>query len=519
VTERGDSIRSRYAVTFATQCLQLAASFVTAGIVPRALGPTVYGNYSFLMNTAGTIRGVLDSSAQQAFFTFSSQSRESGRLTKLYAALLLVQCGLSLAFVGVSALAGITGWIWPAQALDQIVWATLLDWALFLAVSLRQLGDSKGLTIRAQVISLTASFLNVGSLTLLATVGDLNFYTLVLVNFTTAVTACAGLVHWLLVGNRELCWAGGLHGRVREYVERWWRFAAPLLVIEYCSPLVAYLSSYLVQAWYGADEQAYLAIASRWSTLVLVVTTSALPIVWREVAYALAQSDVERAARVYLRFNGLLFFLTVVLSFWFSRAGGPLVVLVAGDQYRAAVPVLAVMAFYPVAQTSGQLNIAVFKAAERTGHFRNISIVLSVPDVLLTYVLLAPPGGVVPGLGLGALGVALKLTGVGLVGVQVYERSNFRWLGLSYTRALVQKTVTVLAVGTLAAALLWGLEPVVEARLGVGELTSLALTSALYLVLAGAIVLAWPEMVALTRGEIAAASAAAGRRALSMVGR
>ena len=77
-----ESVKRRYAATLFTQFMQLSASVITAGIAPRALGPASYGSYNFLLNTASTIQSFLDPSATQAFFTFSSQDRRSGSLTK-----------------------------------------------------------------------------------------------------------------------------------------------------------------------------------------------------------------------------------------------------------------------------------------------------------------------------------------------------------------------------------------------------------------------------------------------------
>ena len=99
-----------------------------------------------------TVRGFLEPSVQQAFFTFSSQEKRSGTLTRLYAWWLLGQLGLTLVLIGIAVEARLVGQLWPGQRLDQIVWVTLLDWIMFLALSLQQLGDSKGLTIWPQVV-------------------------------------------------------------------------------------------------------------------------------------------------------------------------------------------------------------------------------------------------------------------------------------------------------------------------------------------------------------------------------
>src|SRR6202163_1741661 len=132
---RPGSGRARYGVTLRAQVFRLMLSLISATIVPRALGPAVYGNYSFLLSTSATLRGVLDTGTQQAFFTFSSQEHASGSLTRLYALVLSVQFSIVLVVIAVAGAVGKTEWLWHAQRLDQIFLGTVLDLLLFLALS------------------------------------------------------------------------------------------------------------------------------------------------------------------------------------------------------------------------------------------------------------------------------------------------------------------------------------------------------------------------------------------------
>ncbi len=499
-----EGIRRRYTATLLTQCVQMMSSAVTAAIVPRALGPIGYGNYNFLLSTAATLRGFLEPSAQQSFFTFSSQDDQTGPLTKLYCVSLVIQLALTLSIIGVSAIIGITGWFWPSQKLNQIAWVTLMDWVIFLGLSLRQLGDSKSLTVCPQAISALVSMIAVVGLIGLLRLGWLNLYTYVWLNLSTGLLSGAALGYYLLVRHGDLCWKGSLHGNVWAYLRRWWHYAAPLIAVEYYTPFVAWLSIYLVQTWYGSVEQGYFALASRWSALVLVFSSSALMIMWREIANAMGAGDRARAAHVYFRFNRLLFFLALTLCCWLSMSSRTLVAAFAGDEYGAAVPVLMIMAFYPLQQTAGQISTAALKGAEQTKVFRNLSMLLSIPDLALTYLLLAPPTAAVPGLGLGAIGVAIRMVGYGLLSVQAYEWSSFRLFGLSYGRSLAQNLACAGVAGISAIGILGGLEGLLRVRLGLNSLLSLGVVSPLYFVFIGVSIFVWPRLIGFSRSEVVA---------------
>jgi O-antigen/teichoic acid export membrane protein len=496
---KSESVSSRYVVTLSAQVFRLMLSLISATIVPRTLGPSVYGNYSFLLSTSSTLRGVLDTGTQQAFFTFSSQERASGSLTRLYALVLCVQFSIVAAIIGLAGATGKTEWLWHAQRFDQIVLVTILDWLLFLALSLQQLGDSKGLTAYQQLIGAAAALLTVVGLLLLRVTDSLSFYSFVWVSLAGAGLNCIVLIYRLLVVNRALFWNGAI--TVRDYAARWWRFTRPLILLQYYFPVVAYLGLFLIQKWYGSVEQGYYALALQWCGFAMVFTNSGVWIFWREIAHHATSQDLRVAAGVYEQFSTLFFLLALVLACWLSASSAILVQLVAGERFHPATAVLAIMAFYPVSQTLGQLSMVSLKAMERTGSYARWSIALTVPDVLLTYVLLAPPSAPVPGLHLGAVGLALKTAVYGLVSVQVFDWLNCHFLGIRYRAMLGRRMVALTTVGAIAAVLLGAGGPLLRSR-GVGGVTALTLSSGAYAVAIAAGIWWCPGLAGLTRAQL-----------------
>lgn len=496
-----ESLRRRYAATLLTQFIQLTATLVTSGIVPRALGPASFGNYNFLLNTASTIRSFLDPSANQAFFTFSSQEKQSGPLTKTYALLLLLQIIIIFSLIGILAVLQSTNLLWPHQTIDQILWVTVLEWCLFVTASLRQLGDSKGLTVRTQAIVLFTAFINVFGLVGLNYFKALNFYTYVWLNLFTALLIGCALCYWLLIVNRTLTWEGSLHGNISAYIKRWWSYASPLILLEYYKPIVAYLGIYLLQRWYGSAEQGYFALAAKWSAFVLVFTTSALSIFWREIAHAMANDEQESATKIYSKFTNLLFFLALVLCTWLSFNSGLLVEILVGDEYQAAIPVLALMAFYPLQQTYGQINIAALKGAEKTKIVRNLGVWLSIPDVLLSYFLLASSTAPIPGLNLGAIGIAIRMVIYGLMSVQMYEWMSHKTFGLNFMKTFIQKisvAIIILTCGWLTLTML----RVQLSRLDFPPHYVFLLNTAIYFTTVSIIVFLRPQLLGISRNEM-----------------
>ena len=147
------------------------------------------------------------------------------------------------------------------------------------------------------------------------------------------------------------------------------------------------------------------------------------------------------------------------------------------------------------------MNWAAFLPSERPRQYKNLGILLSIPHLLLTYLLLAPRHARIPGLELGAMGVALKMVAFGLITVQVYAWLNARFFQISYARALWDKLRTVGFVGLCAAVAFFGVGAWTRAEgsLGYGAIT--ALTSAVYFALAVFGTHRWPQLAGVSRAD------------------
>src|SRR4051812_33424052 len=112
-TQPNESVQRRFAVTLVVRLSQMAMSFLSASLVPRALGARSFGSYTFLTSATATTRGFAEPSVEQAVYTFSSQKPRTGSLTKLYAVWLVVQLSVLVAFVGIASWTGLSHTLWP----------------------------------------------------------------------------------------------------------------------------------------------------------------------------------------------------------------------------------------------------------------------------------------------------------------------------------------------------------------------------------------------------------------------
>ena len=430
-TRKIDSVRRRYLITLASNLVFFFARLVTAGIVPRALGPKQLGDFSFLSRVSGSFRNLFNLETSSAFFNYNSKHEHTGPAVKAYSVWLLGQLILSISLVVLAVVVGLKELIWPGQQFKYIIWVITFDWVFFSASILRQLSDSKGYTTRAQLINLALSLTNIALLVIFALTGILNLGKYIAIQ--TFCSACISLciIIFVIAPHKDIYWLGSAKKHLREIAKYFYKFCHPLVVVVLVGFAFTYLDRLFLQRFFGSVEQGYFHIASSWAAFATVFTASILSIYKREMAHSLGKDNSIHAAGIFSRYLKMMYFLTLVLAMFLAFHAETLLTMIAGPGFKKAASVVMIMAFYPILQVYGQLGGAAFYASERTGLLRNISIVSKLLGIPLSYFLLAPSTMLIPGLGLGAVGLAVKSVIWSLVVTQVYLIYNCRFFKIS----------------------------------------------------------------------------------------
>lgn len=101
-----------------------------------------------------------------------------------------------------------------------------------------------------------------------------------------------------------------------------------------------------------------------------------------------------------------------------------------GTDFENAWISLSIMFLYPIHQSLGQITSTVYMATNNTKHYVIIGNISLVVSIIVVYLFLAPNTLFIPGLNLGATGVALKMVLVQMVfvNIQIIHISNiFKW--------------------------------------------------------------------------------------------
>lgn len=146
-------------------------------------------------------------------------------------------------------------------------------------------------------------------------------------------------------------------------------------------------------------------------------------------------TETCRIQVLYKKVSRSLYFvgaLTSCILILFSRE---ILSLLLGPAYEPGWPVFALMLFYPIHQSIGQVTGTMLYALGRTKTKTLLGLIFMGVSIIMTFIFLAPRLWIIPGLQLGAVGLALKmvicqLLDVTLMGFYVarYISAQYDWI-------------------------------------------------------------------------------------------
>lgn len=425
------SIKVRFLSTFITNILRVGISFFAGMVIARILGPGEYGNFHFLLGSFASLGILVNMASSSAFYTFICQRQRGRKFFLFYACWVLFQLLILLLLV-LFLPDSIRQKIWLGHPFGLVILALVASFTMNqLWKFVTQIGESIRDTVGVQVRNLALAVAYLACVTVLGGFHIVSVKNLFILNFILSLLFSA-LYAW------RVYQAGSLSDEndedLRGVLGEFKHFCLPLVIYTGIGFLYSFADYWLLQKFGGSVQQGYYAIGARFAALSLIVTTSILQVFWKEIAEANSLGNMERVRMLYHRVARSIYFISAVISCVMIPFSKEILVLLLGPSYKAAWFPLSLMFLYPIHQSMGQITGTMFYATEKTKAQSYIGICLMAISIPTAYILLAPKSAIMPGFQLGAMGLAMKMVGCQILGVNIsaffvarYTKSSFDW--------------------------------------------------------------------------------------------
>ncbi len=436
------SIRWRFGIGIASSAMRLGISVASMMTVARLLGPVDYGRLTFLAASMAAFRQCLDLGTSTAFFTLVSGNHRGPAFLRRYWSWLALQLVVGMLTVGLVLPQEVFASLWTGEGRVLVALAlvaTFTQGAVWNAAS--QLGEANRETARTHAIALAASATHLIAVIALWHWGILAIWTIF------AATALEwGVASWAAARlyRRGPHLGGAPEGSTRDFIREFASICLPLVPYGILGFGSQFGERWMLQRWGGPEQQGLFGIAQQLSTVAFVTTGALTPLLWKEAAVFQEGGETKRATDLYASSSGFLFLASASLASMLIPWSGEILRAAAGQQYSGAVFTFTIMLLYPVHQSIGQAQGALFYATRRATMQVVLGSTTMLVGLVVSYALLAPDSMSVPGLGLAAAGLAYRLVAVQAVSVTVAD-----WILLGRRRCLRRFGLQVVLMGAM----------------------------------------------------------------------
>lgn len=398
------SVKFRFMASLLATTIRMGLGFVTGLIVARGLGTANFGNYSFLLGSFTSITTLLDMGTSSAFYTFLSQRKHSTKFYLYYISWLVIQFVFIMVLITFIFPQTWRDKVWLGLPKEMIILSFL---ASFMATKIWPTVMQAGEAIRETVLVQLGNIL-LAALYFCIVLAMIFLHYFTIPNLFVALTSTNLLFSLILAKRLKKDLIAEAEDGFLDVFGRFRSYCGPLAIYGLVGFAYSFADVWLLQKFGGAVEQGLYSVGYRFGAVCLIATTSILRIFWKEIAEANELGDKERLYNLYIKTSRSLCFVSAFGACFLIPFSKEILSLL-GSEYKAGYICLAIMFIYPIYQSLGQINGSYFHATTQTRLHSTIGIIMMIVSAPVTYLVLAPSSNMIPGLGLGSVGLALKM--------------------------------------------------------------------------------------------------------------
>jgi len=472
-------------------------AFSAGVIIARSLGPAQYGNFNFLLGSFTALIVLVDMASSSAFYTILSKDKQGIRFFLHYVIWLIIQL-LILVIIVLLLPETIKNKIWLGHSTSLIMLALIASFTMRKIWEFTtQIGESIRDTLRVQVRSFTLATFYLISVLLLASYNIMNLQWLFVVNaILYFLFSILYAVMVFKIGEFSTIKSKDFTSYFNDFNE----FCYPLIPYTIIGFLYTFADYWLLQRYGGSIQQGYYAIGYRFSTIVLIATTSILQVFWKEISEAYSNKNIERVRLLYSSISKSFFFGGMVISSFVIPYSRQIIDLFLGFSYRDAWLPLSLMFFYPVHQSMGQITGTMLFAMGKTKTASYIGIFFMLISILFAYIILAPKSAIVPGFQMGATGLAIKMIVCQIMGVNISAFFVARYIHISFDWIHQIKVLCLLPISLISK--LFSNYLFISTSIQYNTILSMIISGILYLLSIAVLIYYFPLITGLDRIQI-----------------
>lgn len=396
-TQKTNSLSQRYFKKLTSNAISLVSGFVITSIVPKALGPLAYGQYSYIVDLFNQFFVFLESGSSNALYNKVSQKTENIKLIKKYLLFILLINLIILGSYLIASISGLSHYIFSDLTFNLIFLGFLMGSFSWLQTILVKILDGLGLTTEMEQLRIFTAFIKVVAIIGLFTLSLLDIYSFFVFQILSTLILNILFIYIIYKVYKNITNKEFTEEETKENFKYFWSYSHPLFLYTLIATLSLVADRWLIKTYSGLTEQGYFALASQIATVCFIFSSSMTPLFHREIAINWSEKNKERSILIIETAFSILYLIASYLGVFCAVNADSIVHLLAGPQFQGQTLAYALMFLFPIHQTYGQLVGGIYYATDNTKSYRNLGSIVIIIGIILSFIVLNPNIG--PSLG------------------------------------------------------------------------------------------------------------------------
>lgn len=438
-----DSLKKRYIIKLFSNIVSGIIGIVLVAIVPKALGAVAYGQFIYIQNFFTQCIGFLDAGSSMAFFTKLSARNSRKELINFYFLFSFLLLAILFVFVLFVDFFDYTQLFLPDIPKEYIFLGICFGFFTWVTQIFIKIADAYALTVSVEFIKIAHKILSLFLLLYFIYGLVFNLSTYFYFHYIS-LFSFIGIVSILFI-KKEIFdkTLFSIKFDFKSIAKEFAEFCSPLVIYSLASVVIGLFDIWLLQKVSGSVQTGFYGLAYSIVAMSFLFTSAMTPIITREFSKAYELKDLEQMRKLFFRYIPMLYSIAAYFGIFIAFQSENVLSIFTDEQFKDVFWVLVIIAFYPLHQTYGQLSGSIFFATGQTKLYKNIGIFAMGIGVLLTtwfvYIL-----------ELGAIGLALKMIIVQLIGTNIQLFFNAKFLNFKMLDFLWHQLYSILFFATFA---------------------------------------------------------------------
>lgn len=432
-----DSLKKRYITKLLSGFIAGVINILLISIVPKALGPIAFGNFSYLQQFFSQVLAFFDGGTSVAFFTKLSANNNRKELIVFYFIYSLLLLFLLYFFVRGVKFFNYTEVLFPSIPHEYIIYGLWFGFFTWISQVYIKISDSYALTVSVELIKIAHKLLSLMLLFFIIFMLDFDLVLYFYFNYISLLSFL--MVITFLFFKKGILSKGIMYAYFpfRKLTVEFFEFSSPIFVFNIIAIAIGLFDIWLLQTMSGSVETGFYGLAYSVAAMCFLFTGAMTPIIAREFSKSYAIQDFEKIRELFKRYIPMLYSVAAYFSIFISFESEYIIGVFAGETFKGAYLVLVVISFYPIHQTYGQLSGSLFFSMGKTRLYRNIGIVSSIIGLIYSLIFIYF-------LEWGAVGFAWKVVLIQIISVNIQLYFNTKSLKLRVLPFLIHQLTSVL---------------------------------------------------------------------------